>query len=110
MYSSKYAGYGKTTEIYYKVKNAKGDYKYLPIGGAINRDYVINNLLNLNLSLQKGKTTYLHLDLSEPDNDDLMNEILFKLLILRYLDSNEKIYYLGYDINIMIEIPSATEN
>ena len=36
-----------------------------------------------------------------------MNEILFKLLILRYLDSNEKIYYLGYDINILIEIPNG---
>ena len=107
IYSSKFAGYGKTTEIIYKVKNNKGDYKYLPIGGTINRDYVINNLINLNLSLQKGKTTYLHLDLSETDNDDLMNEILLKLIILRYLDSNEKIYYLGYDIHILIEIPNG---
>ena len=107
VYSSKFSGYGKTTEIIYKVKNCKGDYRYLPIGGTINRDYVINNLINLNLNLQNGKTTYLHLDLSETDNDDLMNEILFKLLILRYLDSNEKIYYLGYDINILIEIPNG---
>ena len=107
LYSSKFSGYGKTTEIIYKVKNSKGEYRYLPVGGSINRDYVINNLINLNLSLQKGKTTYLHLDLSETDNDDLMNEILFKLLILRYLDSNEKIYYLGYDIHILIEIPNG---
>ena len=107
IYSSKFAGYGKTTEIIYKVKGEKGDYKYLPIGGTINRDYVINNLINLELNLKQGKTTYLHLDLSETDNDDLMNEILFKLLILRYLDSNEKIYYLGYDIHILIEIPNG---
>ena len=107
IYSSKFAGYGKTTEIFYKVKNLKGDYKYLPIGGTINREYVIQNLINLNLNLKKGKSTFLHLDLSETDNDDLMNEILFKLLILRYLDSNEKIYYLGYDINILIEIPNG---
>ena len=106
-YSSKFSGYGKTTEIIYKVKNDKGDYKYLPIGGSINRDYVIDNLINLQLSLQKGKTTYLHLDLSDTDNDDLMNEILFKLLFLRYLDSNEKIYYLGYDIHILIELPNG---
>ena len=63
MYSSKYTGYGKTTEIIYKVRNKKGDYKYLPIGGTINRDYVISNLINLNLNIQKGKTTYFHLDL-----------------------------------------------
>ena len=107
MYSSKYTGYGKTTEIIYKVRNKKGDYKYLPIGGTINRDYVISNLINLNLNIQKGKTTYFHLDLSETENDDLINEILFKLLILRYLDSNKKIYYLGYEINIIIEIPNG---
>ena len=107
VYSSKFSGYGKTTEIIYKVKNNKGEYRYLPIGGSINRDYVINNLINLNLDLKKGKATYLHLDLSETDNDDLMNEILFKLIIMRYLDSNEKIFYLGYDIHIIVEIPNG---
>ena len=107
IYSSKYSGYGKTTEIKYKVKNENGIYKYLPIGGSFTRDYVINNLINLNLDLQKGNNTYLHLDLSETDNDDLMNEILFKLIILRTLDSNEKVYYLGYDIHIIIEIPKG---
>ena len=50
---------------------------------------------NLNLDLNKGKNTYLHFDLYETDNDDLMNEILFKLFILRFLDSNDKIFYLG---------------
>ena len=107
LYSSKFSGYGKTTEIIYKVKEKGGEYRYLPVGGSINRDYVINNLIDLNLNLQKGKTTYLHLDLSETDNDDLMNEILFKLIILRYLDSNEKIYYLGYDIHLLIEMPNG---
>ena len=107
LYSSKYSGYGKTTEIKYKVKNLKGNYKYLPIGGSFTRDYIINNLINLKLDLQEGNKTYLHLDLSETDNDDLMTEILFKLIIMRYLDSNETIYYLGYDVHIIIEIPKG---
>ena len=47
----------------------------------------------------------MHIDLSETDNDDLMNEILFKLLILRFIDSNDNIFYLGNDIHIIIEIP-----
>ena len=94
LYSSKFAGYGKTTEIIYKVKNKKCKYYYLPIGGSFTRNYVINNLENLDLKLENGKESYLHIDLSEADNDNLMNEILFKLLILRFLDSNEKIYYL----------------
>ena len=107
LYSSKYSGYGKTTEIVYKVKNLDGEYHYLPIGGSFTRNYVIKNLDNLHLDLEKGNSTYLHLDLSDTDNDDLMNEILFKLIILRYLDSNEKIFYLGNDIHIIIEIPKG---
>ena len=109
LYCSKYSGYGKTTQIKYDVKN-KGDnsqYFYLPLGGSFNRKYVLENLLNLNLDLTSGNSTYLHLDLSDTDNDDLMNEILFKLIILRYLESNDKLYYLGYDINIIIEIPNG---
>ena len=107
LYSSIYSGYGKTTEIKYNVKNKVGIYKYLPIGGSFSRDYIINNLTNLNIDFQEAKKTYIHLDLSETDNDNLMNEILFKLIILRSLDSNKKIYYLGYDINIIIEIPKG---
>lgn len=36
-----------------------------------------------------------------------MNEILFKLIILRYIDSSEKIFYLGYDLHIILEIPKC---
>ena len=107
VYSSTISGYGKTTEIKYKVKNLQGEYHYLPIGGSFSRNYVINNLRNLKLDLNKGKTTYLHIDLSETDNDDLLNEVLFKLIVLRYLDSNEKIYYLGNDIHLILEIPKG---
>ena len=110
VYSSKFAGYGKTTEIKYKVKDKNGILKYLPIGGSFTRRYVINNLENLRLDSENQKEIYLHINLSDTDNDELMNEILFKLLILRYLDSNEKIYYLGYDINIIIEIPTGFIN
>ena len=107
LYYSKYSGFGKTAEIIYKIKKRRGKYYYLPIGGSLNRDYLINNLENLNLDLKKGKESYLHLDLSETDNDDLMNEVLFKLLILRFIDSNEKIFYLGNDIHLIIEIPNG---
>ena len=110
VYSSSFSGYGKTTEIIYHVKDKSGDYAYLPIGGTFNRDYVIKNLKNLKLEVQNCKYIYLHLDLSDTDKDDLMTEILFKLIILKYLDSNEEIFYLGYDINIIIEIPQGFIN
>ena len=107
LFSSTFAGYGKTTEIKYKIKDKKGKYYYLPIGGSFKPNYVIKNLENLNLNLENGKETYLHIDLSETDNEDLMNELLFKILILKYYDSKETIFYLGYDINIYIEIPTG---
>ena len=107
VYSSKYSGFGKTTEIIHEIKGKGGLYYYLPIGGSFNRNYLINNLENLHLDLQKGNKNYLHLDLSETDNDDLMNEILLKLIILRFIDSDEKLFYLGYDINLIIEIPKG---
>ena len=105
LYTSKYAGYGKTTEIKYKVKQNNGFYYYLPIGGTLSKNFVINNLENLKINITNMKKVYLHLDLSETDNDDLMNEILLKLLILRYLESNNNIYYLGNELKILIEIP-----
>ena len=107
LYSADFSGYGKTTEIKNKVKNKKGQYFYLPIGGTFTRDYLIQNLFNLNIDIKKGEENYLHLDLSETDNDDLMVETLFKLIILRYLDSKRNIYYLGYDIHLILEIPKG---
>ena len=106
LYTSKFSGYGKTTEIIYKVKE-KGRYYYLPIGGSFTRNFVINNLKNLKLDTNIGNITYLHLDLSETDNDDLMQEVLFKLIILKFLNSEENIFYLGYDIHLIIEIPKG---
>ena len=107
LYSSKFSGYGKTTEIKYKVAENEGIYKYLPIGGSLTKNYIIKNLENLKLDLKIGNKIYLHLDLSETDNHDLMNEILFKLIILKFLNSEEKIIYIGYDINLIIEIPQG---
>ena len=107
LYYSKFSGYGKTTEIINKVKDKGGEYHYLPIGGSFTRDFIINNLENLKINFSNTKKVYLHLDLSDTDDDDLMIEILFELIILRYLTSNNKLFYLGYDINIIIEIPQG---
>ena len=107
LYSSKFAGYGKSTEIKHKIKDKNGIYNYLPIGGSFSRDYIIQNLLNLKLDINNRNQNYLHIDLSDTESEDLMDEILFKLLILRCIDSKEKVYYLGYKIKIFIEIPSG---
>ena len=109
LYSSKFAGYGKSTEIKYRIKDKNGIYNYLPIGGSFTRDYIIQNLKNLNINSNSSHIdmNYLHIDLSDTENDDLMDEILFKLLILRCVDSKEKVYFLGYQTKIFIEIPTG---
>ena len=107
IYSSDLCGYGKSTEIIYKVKENNGIYYYLPIGGSFNREYLIKNLINLNINLELENKCYIHIDLSDTDEDNLMSEILFKLLVLRYIDSLEKIYYLGYSVHLLVEIPNG---
>ena len=107
VYSSEFCGYGKSTEIKYKIKDNNGIYYYLPIGGCFKRDYLIKNMTNLNINFEFQEKSYIHIDLSDNDDDNLMSEILFKLLILRCVDSYEKIYYIGYDIHIIIEIPNG---
>ena len=71
LYSSKYAGYGKTTEIMYKVEEKKGKYYYLPIGGSFIRNYVINNIENL------------HLDLENNILDKLVKKYIYMLIYLK---------------------------
>ena len=53
---------------------------------------MINNLENLHNNFNNIKNTYIHSDLSDTDNDDLMTEVLFELIILQYLSSNNKIF------------------
>lgn len=36
-----------------------------------------------------------------------MNEIIFKLIILKSISSEDKIFYLGHDIHLIIEIPKG---
>ena len=110
LYSSKKSGYGKSNEIFYKIKEKEGWYYYLPIGGKINKNNILNNLKNFHLDKKNSNKYYLHIDLYESENDCLMNEILFKLIILRYIDSNEKIYYLGNDVHLFIEIQNTSFN
>ena len=50
--------------------------------------------MNLKINYNNFDHNYLHIDLSETENEDLMDEILLKLLILHSVDSKEKVYFL----------------
>ena len=58
--------------------------------------------------LMPDRVKYLSYNIdNNTNNDELMNEILFKLLILKYVDYYEKVFYLGNEIMIIIEIPKG---
>ena len=50
-------------------------------------------------------SSFIHLDLNDTGLDDLVKEILFKLLILKSFNSNENIIYFGENIQFIIELP-----
>ena len=36
-----------------------------------------------------------------------MDEIIFKIIILKYLNSKNNIFYLGNEINMLIDLPKS---
>ena len=71
---------------------------------------VIQRLIDFNLQQNNINNYAIHFDLSETNLTELMQEILFKILILKKLDINEKIFYFGDELKIKIELPNGFYN
>ena len=110
IYCSERAGFGKSEEIKNKIKKEKKNYCYFPLGGNFKREKIIQRLIDLNLKQNNMDKYSIHFDLSETDLSELMQEILFKILILKKLDINEKIFYFGDELKIKIELPNGFYN
>ena len=96
------SGLGKSKYIKNHIINElKKKYIYFPIGGVFKRKEIINRLKKLHIE----KDSVIHLDLKQTSLYSLLREFLFKLLILKSYDINENIFYLGNNINIIIELP-----
>ena len=99
VYYSKYSGYGKTREIMDKIKEKKGKSFQLSIGGnEFSEDFFIDYLKERNFHLDE--ENYLYINLYETDKSYLMNELLFKMTILKCINTKTDIFYFGYDSNI----------
>ena len=110
IYTSTRAGFGKTEKIKNKIIKEKKNYCYFPLGGDFTRESVIQRLIDLNLKQNNIGNYAIHFDLSETNLTELMQEILFKILILKKLDINEKIFYFGDELKIKIELPNGFYN
>ena len=110
IYTSIRAGFGKTEEIRNKIIQEKKNYKYFPLGGDFTREEVVERLINLKLPQNDNGNYAIHFDLSETNLTELVQEILFKILILKKLDINEKIFYFGDELKVKIELPNGFYN
>ena len=86
--------------------NIKRKYVYFPIGGIFSRDDIIKRIIDLP-DMSDLKTKYLiHFDISQTKEVILLNELIFKLLILRKFDEYEDAKYLGENVEILFEVPN----
>ena len=100
------SGLGKSTEIKNKIKNKYfKNYFYFPISGVFTRSEMVKRLQKLNLHQDDVGSSVIHIDLNDTCLDELVKEILFKLLILKSFRSNENIIYFGEDIQFIVELP-----
>ena len=101
--SSDESGVGKSTQIKLQISNQNKSYIYFPFGGVVKREEVIKRLKILNIN----NNSIIHLDLYDTDQNDLMMEFLFSILITKLYGQNEDMFYLSKDVGIKVEIPNG---
>jgi len=101
--SSDESGVGKSTQIKLEIKKLNKDYIYFPFGGVFKREEVFERLKNLDIN----NNSIIHLDLYDTDQNDLMMEFLFSILITKLYGQNEDIFYLPKEVEIRVEIPNG---
>ena len=110
IFTSERSGFGKTEEIKSKINKELKNYKYFPLGGEFTRKEIIKRLIDFKLPQNKIEEYVIHFDLSETNLNELLQEILFKILILKKLDINEEIFYFGKELKLKIELPNGFYN
>ena len=108
--TSERSGFGKTEEIKNKVINESKKYIYFPLGGEFTLNDIIRRLIDLNIPQKDLGKYVIHFDLYETNLNKLVQEILLKMLILKKLDINERIFYFGDELKIIIELQNGFYN
>ena len=108
--SSKICGLGKSTFIDNKNKNGKKI--YLPIGGDMSKDdliEIIKEKIPNNFNDESIKYI-LHINLTQTSEFDIVKDFLFKLLILKKCELKENVIYIRPNVQIFIEISNDFYN
>ena len=98
------SGLGVSSYIKHQVLNEnKSKYIYFPIGGIFTRKDIMERLKNINFS--EDENCVIHIEIYQTNFYSLLREFLFKLLVLKFYDFSNDIFYLGEKIKIIIELP-----
>ena len=105
IYHSQKSGLGVSSYIKYNILyEMKKEYIYFPIGGIFSRRQIMERLRNLNI--EENENCVIHIDINQTNLISLLKDFLFKLLILKFYDYNNDIFYLGDNIKIILELHS----
>jgi hypothetical protein len=72
----------------------------------------MTRLKNININEEENCNCSLHIEINQTNYNlySLLKEFLFKILVLKYYDFSNDIFYLGDKINIIIELPFSFIN
>ena len=105
IYLSQKSGLGLSSYIKYNILyEMKKEYIYFPIGGIFSRRQIMERLRNLNI--EENENCVIHIDINQTNLISLLKDFLFKILILKFYDYNNDIFYLGDNIKIILELHS----
>ena len=110
--SSTACGLGKSTYINNK-KQKNEDIIYLPIGGDLTKNDLIEILLKAkpNYYNYRDSINYiLHIDLGQTNDIEIVKDFLFKLLILKKCEIDENVIYFRSNVKIYIELSNNFDN
>ena len=106
---SDYSGVGKSTYIKNK---AKGEYIYFPLGGNFTKENTLKRLqyLNNKYKINQKENLLIHIDLFDTEDNSLMNDFLYFILITKLYGQDDNIFYLSKKIILYLEIPNSFIN
>jgi len=106
---SDHSGVGKSTYIKNK---AKGEYIYFPLGGNFTKENTLKRLqyLNNNYKINQKENLLIHIDLFDTEDNSLMNDFLYFILITKLYGQDDNIFYLSKKIILFLEIPNSFIN
>ena len=105
--TSEISGLGKSKIIKNMIKEKGKKYFYFQIGGILNKDCIYDKVRILFKKMKNFKDIGIHLDLTDSNETEIINEFLFSFLITKFYINKGDIIYIPKDIFIYVEIQNC---